>query len=76
MIKAKRAAFLAAYRENGNIRLACEAAQIGRSSHYRWMERDPDYVQEFERAKADAVDVLEAEARRRAVDGWEEKVGW
>jgi hypothetical protein len=76
MIKAKKAAFLAAYRENGNIRLACKAAQIGRSSHYRWMERYPDYVKEFEQAKADAVDVLEAEARRRAVDGWEEKVGW
>jgi len=76
MIKAKKAAFLAAYRENGNIRLACEAGQIGRSSHYRWMERYPDYVKEFEQAKADAVDVLEAEARRRAVDGWKEPVGW
>ena len=73
---AKRAAFLAAYRETGNIKLACEAAQIGRSSHYRWRESDPDYAEEFERAKKDAVDVLEAEARRRAVEGWEEPVGW
>ena len=71
----KKRAFLAAYRETGNIRLACQAAQIGRSSHYRWLD-DPDYAEEFERAKKDAVDVLEAEARRRAVEGWEEPVGW
>ncbi len=71
----KKRAFLAAYRETGNVRLACEAAQIGRSSHYRWLD-DPDYAEEFERAKKDAVDVLEAEARRRAVEGWEEPVGW
>ena len=71
----KKRAFLAAYRELGNVRLACQAAQIGRSSHYRW-QAEPDYAEEFEQAKEDAVDVLEAEARRRAVDGWEEPVGW
>ena len=75
-MKAKRAAFLAAYRETGNVRVACEAAQISRSSIYRWLAQDPDYAEEFEQAKADAVDVLEAEARRRAVDGVEELVGW
>jgi len=73
---AKRAAFLAAYRETGNVRVACIAAQISRSSHYRWLEQSSDYAQEFEQAKKDAVDVLEAEARRRAVEGWEEPVGW
>ena len=71
----KKRAFLAAYRETGNVRLACTAAQIGRSSHYRWLN-DADYAEEFEQAKKDAVDVLEAEARRRAVEGWEEPVGW
>lgn len=72
----KKKAFLAAFREFGNVRLACEAAAVGRSSHYRWLDQDPDYAEEFEQAKADAVDVLEAEARRRAVDGVEELVGW
>ncbi len=71
----KKRAFLAAYRETGNVRLACTAAQIGRSSHYRWLD-DSDYAEQFEQAKKDAVDVLEAEARRRAVEGWEEPVGW
>jgi hypothetical protein len=73
---AKKGAFLAAYRETGNIRLACIAAQISRSSHYRWLEQSLDYAEDFEQAKKDAVDVLEAEARRRAVEGWEEPVGW
>ena len=72
----KKRAFLAAYRETGNVKLACEAGRIGRSSHYRWLEQDTDYVKEFEQAKKDAVDVLEAEARRRAVEGIEEPVGW
>jgi hypothetical protein len=71
----KKRAFLAAYGETGNVRLACHAAQIGRSSHYRWLD-DSDYAEQFEQAKTDAVDVLEAEARRRAVEGWEEPVGW
>jgi hypothetical protein len=72
----KKRGFLAAYAQTGNVKLACEAARVGRSSHYRWLEHDPDYVEEFEQAKKDAVDVLEAEARRRAVEGWEEPVGW
>ena len=74
-MKAKRAAFLAAYRETGNVKPAAEAAQISRSAHYRWVA-EPDYAEEFEQAKADAVDVLEAGARRRAVEGILEPVGW
>ena len=31
-------AFLAAFRETDNVRLACEVAKVGRSSHYRWLE--------------------------------------
>ncbi len=69
-------AFLAAFRETGNVRLACKAANVGRSSHYRWFEKDPEYRAAFEQAKENATDVLEAEAHRRAVEGWEEPVGW
>ena len=71
----KKKAFLAAFRETGNVRVASQAAQISRASHYRWLQ-EPDYAEEFEQAKADAVDVLEAEARRRAVEGYMEPVGW
>ena len=69
-------AFLAAFRETGNVRLACEVAKVGRSSHYRWLDKDPEYREAFELAKEDAADILEAEAYRRAVEGVEKPVGW
>jgi len=72
----KQRAFLAAFRETCNVRLACESAGVGRSSHYRWLDEDPEYRRAFEDAREDAVDLLEAEARRRALEGWEEPAGW
>jgi hypothetical protein len=69
-------AFLAAFRKTGNVRLACEAAKVGRSSHYRWLNRSPGYREAFAVAKEEVADILEAEAFRRAVHGWEEPVGW
>ena len=33
--------------------------------------KDDDYTEAFDHAKQEAVETLEAEARRRAVDGWE-----
>lgn len=65
----KKGAFLTAYRRTGIVRLACEAACVGRSSHYRWLEEDAAYRDAFELAKEDAAEVLEAEAHRRAVEG-------
>ena len=59
-------AFLAAFRETGNVRLACDVAKAGRSSHYRWLEKDPEYREKFDLVKEDAADILEAEAYRRA----------
>lgn len=72
----KKKAFLAAFRENGNVRLACLAADVGRSTHYRWLDSDMAYREAFDLAKEDAADILEAEAKRRAVDGVEEPVGF
>ncbi len=58
------------------MRLACEVAKVRRSSHYRWLENDPEYREAFELAKQDAADILEAEAFRRAVEGVEAPTGW
>ena len=66
----KRRAFLRAYAETCNIKLAAQAAGIHRQRHYDWM-KDDDYAKAFDHAKQEAVETLEAEARRRAVDGWE-----
>ena len=72
----RQRALLAAFGECVNVRLACKAAGVGRSSHYRWLEQDPAYREAFERAKECAADLMESEAWRRAVEGVDEPVGW
>jgi len=63
----KQAAFLAAFAECGNVTRACEIAKVGRRTHYNWLE-DPDYEAAFSDAENQAVDALEGEARRRALE--------
>ena len=54
----------------------CEVANVGRSTHYRWLQQDPEYRKAVDIAKEEAADNLEAEAYRRAVEGVEKPVGW
>ena len=75
-LSGKQRAFIAAFRETGNVRLACQTADVGRTSHYRWLGEDPDYAEAFMGAEEDAADLLEAEAQRRAVEGVEKPTGW
>ena len=72
--QAKRRAFLAAYGQMGNITLAAEAAHVHRRTHYVWLEQDHAYKQAFAEAHERAMDVLEAAAYRRAVEGLDEPV--
>jgi hypothetical protein len=67
-------AFLEAYRETGNIRSACTAAGVGRSTIYKWQEHDGAFHAAFGQAQVEAVEALEAEAYRRGVTGVEEPV--
>ena len=70
----KKRRFLAKYKEIGNITKAAEYAGIHPTTHHkRWMKK-PDYVKQFEAAKLEAIDNLEAEAYRRAHDGVDEPV--
>lgn len=74
--KARRQkAFLAAFAETGNLTRSAEAAGVVRRQHYEWLE-DAGYRKAFADAQAQATDALEAEARRRAVEGVEEPTGW
>ena len=68
----KKAAFLAAYAELGNITRAALAAKVARTKHYAWL-KDPTYAQAFAEAEEIAVEKLEIEARRRAVEGLKRK---
>lgn len=70
----KKRAMLAALRQLGNISQAAEAAGCSRSAHYLWLRTDPRYHAEVADAMEEAADHLEAEARRRAVEGTEEPV--
>lgn len=70
----KRDAFLKAFAENGTLTHAAEAAGCDRSSHYYWMEHDPEYPALFTEAAHRANDSLEREALRRAVEGIEKPV--
>jgi len=70
----KQRAFLAAFEVCGIVATAAEASSVGRRTHRTWVANDPAYALAFERAKETAADILESEARRRAIEGTDEPV--
>lgn len=69
-------ALLLSYASGCTIAGAAEKVGVGRQTHYNWMNLEHDereaYQQAFDEAKERRFDILELEARRRAVDGVEE----
>lgn len=65
----KKRAFLAEYSQCGNVSRAARAAGVCRTTIYDWLERDEKFSMAMKLAEAEATEVLEEEARRRAVDG-------
>lgn len=72
--QAKKRKFLDAFAELGTITHAAAAAQVDRSTHYRWLADDPDYAQLFAEAEHRAIDAVEREILRRGLEGVEEPV--
>ena len=70
----KRAAFLVNLAEFANITLAAKAAGWDRQSAYNYRASDPVFAAEWDDAMEQAVDLLEAEARRRALEGCDKPV--
>lgn len=70
----KKRAFLSAYSQCGNITRATEITNVSRASHYKWMKEDEAYQKYFEEATEEAAERMEAEARRRAVEGTDKPV--
>lgn len=59
---------------SGNISEAGRVAEVRRSTLYLWKETDQDFSSRWEDALEEAADALEAEARRRAVEGYDEPI--
>ena len=74
--ESRQRAFVEAFLTTANVSHACRAADIDRSTHYHWLKTDAEYAEVFQHAEEEATDALEAEARRRAVEGVSEPVGW
>jgi hypothetical protein len=67
-------AFLAHLAETGILSDAAAAAGVDRSNVFRRRQDDPEFAKQVEEAIDMAADKLEAEARRRALEGVEEPV--
>lgn len=59
---------------DGNVSRACEVAQLQRKAVYEKRNGDPEFEKDVQAAFEVATDKLEAEARRRAMEGVEEPV--
>lgn len=70
----KKNRFLNFYVVYGTIGKAAEKLEIDRSTHYVWLSNDDRYAAAFAKARKMAADLLEEEAWRRAVDGYERPV--
>ena len=66
---ARRAKFLKKLAETGNVSAAARAAKASRSRAYQLKAEDAGFAEEWSDALEMATDALDAEARRRAVDG-------
>jgi hypothetical protein len=64
-----KARFLREFAICGNVHRSSQRVKVGRRTVYGWLEVDTAFKLLYDEAHADALDALEEEARRRAVDG-------
>lgn len=69
-----RASFLQHLQETGNVTASAKAAGFSRTAAYERRSVDPEFAAAWKEAEEIATDTLEAEARRRAIEGVEEPV--
>jgi hypothetical protein len=61
--------FLANLARLGIVKIAADAAGVGRMTAYEHREKDKEFAKQWDEVMQNAADLLEAEARRRAVEG-------
>ncbi|WP_162993539.1 hypothetical protein [Asaia bogorensis] len=70
--KALQSVFLDHLKKSANVSEAARAAGIDRKTAYNWRRGDGLFCEKWKQALEEATDLLEAEARRRAIHGYEE----
>lgn len=66
--------FLAALADGSSVKCACLKADVARRHVYRTRETDPAFALAWDDASEDGTDVMEDEAKRRAVEGVEKPI--
>jgi hypothetical protein len=66
--------FLEAYQKNGVLKYACAAANVHRQTYYDWLRDDPTFATAAREAREVAIEALEEEAHRRAIEGVEDPI--
>lgn len=66
--------FLEALKVKHFVTQACDTVGIGRTTVYEWRDADPDFARAMDEVKERTLDLVRAEAFRRAVDGVDEPV--
>ncbi len=69
LTRKRRQQFLAVIRETSNVTKAAQSIGMARQSVYDARARDPEFAALWDSAIEQGTDTLEAEARRRALDG-------
>lgn len=70
----QRAKFLKALAQTANVTASAQSVNINRRTIYDHRAADPEFAKAWDDALEQATDALEAEARRRAMEGVEEYV--
>lgn len=66
----KRNAFLDALRTIPNVTRACRAVKVSRQAAYACYHNEPDFAKLWDEALEEGLESLEAEAHRRAFEGY------
>jgi len=72
--RARQAAYLRGYAQDGTTTTGCRTAHIYFRTVYRWREEDEAFLIAENQARGALADKLEAEAIRRAYNGWERPI--
>jgi hypothetical protein len=65
----KKKRFIEALAAQGTVSHAAQAAGVSRNTAYRWQREDPEFADQWEEARENAVDAVESTIYQQAVGG-------